>query len=88
MTEADEIIEYIYIVRFGGRLAGVQEFLESLASEAEEVIDSAEIKTIESITDSFVMTDATVPASIVKVTPPYHWTSGAPVGKWNESEWS
>ena len=87
LNETATTVEYIYTVRFGGKLAGVQEFLESLASEASEVAEATEIKTIELISDSVTMDDTTTPISMTTATPPYHWTSGSPVGKWNESEW-
>lgn len=86
INEAGATTEYIYTVRFGGRLAGVQEFLESLASAADEVTDSTEIKNIELLTDQVFHQDSGL--SHTTSTPPFHYTSGAPVGKWNLSEWS
>lgn len=74
MAETDDRIEYTYVIRFGGRLAGVQEFLESLASTAEEAIDAVDIKTIESLADSEIAEDSNL--SYIKQTPPFKYSSG------------
>lgn len=86
LVEDDSTIEYEYRVRFGGRMVGVQEFLESLVQDGEEVADVTEILTIEQITDQEVSLDS-APTRIT-ATPPYKYTSGSPVGKWNLSEWA
>jgi len=78
--------EYIYTVRFGGKLVGVREFLESLASEGGEVSDSTKILTLEKADDTVEMEDD-VTRTIY--TPPFKWGSGgSPQGKWNLSEWA
>lgn len=87
MYEADGTVEYVYTIRFGGRLAGVQEFLESLASTSEEVADATEIKTIELLSDSETFSDSNL--SSVNQTPPFKYGNvGTPRGVWNKSEWS
>lgn len=81
--------QYIYTVRFGGKLIGVQEFLESLSAQVAgiNVNVEADIKTIEFLSDRFVAVDSGL--SMVKATPPYKYgNSGTPRGKWNESEWA
>ena len=79
--------EYTYQVRFGGKLVGVQEFLESLAAEEGDVTDVDVILTIESTSDSFVTDDD--PATHAILTPPFKYgPSGSPVGKYNMAEWS
>lgn len=78
--------EYRYTVRFGGRLAGVQEFLESLASEVDAPLETTEIKTLEFVSDIVVL-DETAPSHTL-TTPPFKWGSGgSPQGVWNESEY-
>lgn len=79
--------EYQYTVRFGGKLSGVQEFLESLVTEGGEVSNTDNIVTIYQQSESEAIDDS-LALSHTNVTPPYHWTSGAPVGKWNKSEWA
>lgn len=87
MSEGDGRIEYTYTIRFGGKLVGVQEFLESLASETDEVADATEIKTIELITDSEIAADSNL--SMAKITPPFKYgNTGTPRGRWNMSEWA
>ena len=82
--------EYIYTIKFGGKIVGVQEFLETLAAqqtEGENVNDAAEIITIEHVTDSMVFDD-TAPSTNID-TPPYKYgNTGTPRGKWNLSEWA
>jgi hypothetical protein len=78
--------EYGYEVRFGGRLAGVQEFLESLASDEGEVSDTDVIYTIEGFSDLCVTLD-NAPTK-TNYTPPFKYTSGSPTGVWNMSEWA
>lgn len=89
MVEAGDDTEYIYTVRFGGKLVGVQEFLESLASEAAgaEVGNVEEILTIEHTTDSVEIEEVSVTEELF--TPPFQYGAGGnPQGKWNLSEWS
>jgi len=83
--------EYLYMIRFGGKIVGIQEFLENLASQQAEGVDAstqAEIVTIEHVTDTLQFQDAVVPASASIQTPPFKYTSGSPLGKWNLSEWA
>lgn len=78
--------EYEYQVRFGGRIVGIQEFLESLASEEGEVTNADIIITLESTSDIVVFDDD--PATHNIETPPYEWGPGGnPQGRWNMSEW-
>lgn len=87
INESASQTEYIYTVRFGGRLAGVQEFLESLASAADETIDATEIKTIELLSDSEKFVDSNL--SHATAAPPYKYGNvGTPRGVWNKSEWA
>lgn len=87
MVETQDRIEYQYTIRFGGRLAGVQEFLESLASESEESTNEADIKTIELLTDEATVGDSGL--SMIKQTPPFKYgPSAGPTGRFNVSEWS
>lgn len=80
-------VEYIYTIRFGGRLAGVQEFLESLASAVDETADATEIKTIELLTDIAEAADGSL--THITQTPPFKYgNSGTPRGRWNLSEWA
>lgn len=84
--EGTGVTEYEYTVRFGGRLVGLQEFLEGLASEGEEVQDADLILTIEQTTDQLEVEDQ---ASMAKYTPPFEYgPAGDPQGVWNKSEWA
>jgi len=82
--------EYEYIIKFGGKIVGIQEFLETLASqqaEGEEVATDDEIITIEHATDSMEFEDQAPTTSIQ--TPPFEYGGGGnPQGKWNLSEWA
>ncbi len=87
MVQDSSTVEYLYTIRFGGRLAGVMEFLESLASNADEVSDATEIKTIELLTDVEELEDSGLSHAIF--TPPFKYgNTGTPRGRWNLSEWS
>jgi hypothetical protein len=78
--------EYIYTVRFGGKLVGVQEFLESLVPDGGEVSNQDRILTIEQLTDVEEMEDEAPVHTIF--TPPFKYgPSGSPVGRWGLSEW-
>ena len=89
LSENAGTLEYIYTVRFGGKLVGVREFLESLAPDSQQTQTTvAVIKTIQTTADAMTQDDTTHPVTMTKATPPFHYTSGAPVGRWNESEWS
>lgn len=87
---ATSTTEYTYTVRFGGKLVGVQEFLESLSSEissATETDTGTDIKTIEFLTESMVAVDSNL--SHITETPPFQYgPGGSPQGRWNLSEWS
>jgi hypothetical protein len=78
--------EYEYTVRFGGKLVGVREFLESLASETSEVTDATEILTLEHASDAFEVDDQAPTKQ--NYTPPFKWGSGSPQGRWGLSEWT
>ena len=62
LSENGTSIIYHYEVRFGGKLVGVQEFLESLATPAEDTQESEEIKTIFGVQDSLVITEHATPS--------------------------
>jgi hypothetical protein len=79
--------EYTYEVRFGGKLAGVQEFLESLASQEDEAPDTltGTVFTIEGLSDSLALADGSLSHAIF--TPPFKFgPSGSPVFKFGFSE--
>src|SRR5204863_211015 len=79
--------EYVYDVRFGGKMVGVREFLESLASEVEEVQDATQILTIEQLTEA-VELDDDAPTK-TNTTPPFQYgPAGSPQGVWNKSEYA
>lgn len=80
--------EYHYTVRFGGKLAGVREFLESLASEqGGEVTDVDLILTLEQLEETAILDDDA--PSMSKVTPPFVWAgSGSPQAEWSLSEYA
>ena len=87
LVEDGTTTEYIYTVRFGGKLVGVSEFLEGLASTGIEVTDVEEIKTIQTATDSLEMADSTPTETLF--TPPFQYgAGGSPQGIWNKSEWA
>jgi hypothetical protein len=87
MTEdaGSGVTEYAYEVRFGGKLVGVQEFLESLAAEEGAVTNVDVVLTIESVSDSFAAA-ADAPTHAI-LTPPFQFgPSGSPVAKFGMSE--
>lgn len=87
ITEDSSTTEYTYRVRFGGKMVGVREFLESLASETDEVQDATQILTIEQLTDSAEVADAAPTRALF--TPPFQWgAGGSPQLIWNLGEWS
>lgn len=88
LTESNTGITYHYEVRFGGKLVGVQEFLESLASPAEDTQESEEIKTIFGVQDSFVVEENAAPTQ-AEITGNFEYgPAGSPQGKWNLSEYA
>jgi len=84
--------EYIYTIKFGGKIVGIQQFLETLAARESDVSTSdnpEEIITIEAVTDSMEFDDAGTPITTSIQTPPFEYgPAGSPQGKWNESEWA
>lgn len=79
--------EYQYQVRFGGRLVGISEFLEGLASREGEITNADIIITLESLSEGVEISDDTPTHTIEE--PPYKYKNGnTPIGKWNLSEWS
>lgn len=83
--------EYLYTIKFGGKIISVKEFLEALASKeetGEETSDAGEILTIESVTDQMEFSDSDVALSYTLVTPPYKYKTGSPQGVWGLSEWA
>lgn len=83
--EGSSVTEYAYEVRFGGKLVGVQEFLESLAAEEGDVTDAEVVLTIESLADSLVADDDAPTHGIL--TPLFQFgPSGSPVAKFGMSE--
>lgn len=88
LAESNSGIIYQYEVRFGGKLVGVQEFLESLASPAEDTQESEEIKTIFGVQDSFVVEENAAPTE-AEITGNFEYGAGGnPQGKWNLSEYA
>jgi len=79
---------YNYEVRFGGRMVGLQEFLESLTRETEEVQSADEIKVIHRLRDTVNFEDANLTHTIEN--PPYVWggDNTTPTGTWDLSEWA
>lgn len=89
MVESGSAIEYIYQVTFGGRLLGVVDFLQALATPEQPLDLSGEVKKIRAIADVITITETitrngnvksisetvTVAESISKtnVTPPFKW---------------
>lgn len=90
LTEDGTNTEYIYSIRFGGKVVGIQELLETLASQQSTTEDTpadTEIVTIEHVTDVLEFDDSTTPTTLLE-TPPYQYGPTGPlVGKWNLSEW-
>ena len=67
--------EYMYTVKFGGKIATVQGLLDTLASEqsnADTVSTDEEILTIEALSDSMEFEDE-APVETIE-TPPYKWS--------------
>ena len=89
-TEDGTNTEYEYTIRFGGKVVGVQEFFETLASrqaDGDETNDAVEIITIEHVTDILEF-EETAPTTEL-TTPPFEYgPAGSPQGKWNLSEWA
>lgn len=85
--EGSSTTEYIYSVRFGGKLVGVREFLESLASDTAEVQDADEILTLEHTSDTYEIEEIAPVDTIF--TPPFKYgPTGSPQGRYGLSEWS
>lgn len=80
-------IEYQYEVRFGGKLVGVMEFLESLATEETDITNETEILTIESLNE-YENVDDDAPTHTI-LNPPFEYgTGGVAQAVWNKSEWN
>lgn len=83
--------EYIYTIRFGGKIVGVQEFLETLAKQQAEGVEAAtqeEIITIEQVTETLELQDDATPVAALIQTPPFEYgPAGSPQGVWDLSEW-
>jgi hypothetical protein len=87
LDEDGSSTEYTYVIRFGGKIVGVQEFLESLAGQTEEVQDVSQILTIQQIADGVVASDEAPTHTIL--TPPFEWgPDGSPQLIWNKGEWA
>lgn len=89
LSENASETEYLYEVRFGGKLVGVQEFLENLAADsgADDTTGPDGILTLESAADEFEAEDS-VPTHSNTIPPYEYGPAGTPQGKWNLSEWS
>lgn len=82
--------EYLYTLKFGGKIVGVQEFLETLAAQqsgGEEVADATEIITIEHVSDELVFEDDGATMAVESGVYEYG-PGGSPQGKWNMSEYA
>ena len=88
LNEDGQTIEFVYDVRFGGKLAGVREFLESLASDGGgEESEPEEILTIEHINEIMTIEDEAPIHALFS--PPFEYgPAGNPQGVWNLSEWA
>jgi len=79
--------EYLYTVRFGGRIVDIETFLESLIPEGDDITNTDEIKTIFGTSDQFEFEDGSF--TTLNQTPPFEYgPSGSPQAKWNLSEWT
>lgn len=81
--------EYIYDVRFGGRIVGVQEFLEGLATEEGDVTNSDLVITLETASDLVVLDEAAPSHSIVATIGQKfkYGGAGSPTGKYGMAEY-
>ena len=86
-------IEYNYSIKFGGKLTGVKEWLESLAGKEDVVLDTQEIDRIEAIAETMTIEETitkdgnarsvsesiTIAEAITctNVTPPFKWAPSA-----------
>lgn len=82
--------EYFYDVRFGGRIVGIAEFLEGLASDEGDVTNSELVITLETTTDLVVLDEAAPTQTIVATTGQNfkYGGSGSPTGKYSLSEYA
>lgn len=97
LDESGSAIEYHYDVTFGGRLLGVVDFLQALASPEEPLDTSGEIQKIKALAEVVTITETitrnnnvknvtdtvTIAESISKtnVTPPFKWGVNATANK-------
>ena len=90
MVEDGTNIEYTYTVTFGGRLLGLIDLLQALATPETPTDVTGEVLQIHSVSDAVTMVDS-APTKI-NFTPPYKWSNdaGSTTGKgiFNKSEWS
>ena len=103
LDESGSAIEYHYTVTFGGRLLGVLDFLQALATPQEPLDTSGEVQTIQSIAEIVTLVEVitqnqnyqTVTDSVTLAesisestrTPPYQWQASGQPSKWGEAEW-
>lgn len=86
-NEPSGTTEYIYTVRFGGKLVDIETFLAHLAEDGDEVQEADKILTIFGASDQMELDDNT--PTKTNYTPPFEWgPSGNPQFVWNKSEWS
>lgn len=79
--------EYRYTIQFGGKVVGVQEFLETLAAqqaEGETAENVDQILTIKHTADLMLFEDD-VQGEVAS--PPYKYSPGTPLGRYNMAMW-
>jgi len=97
-------IEYRYDVTFGGRLLGVIDLLQYLATPEQPLDESGEVQKIKLIAEVMTLTETitrnsnvrtiteamTLSESISKsnFTPPFKWQPAGSAAKWGSAEWS
>lgn len=90
MSETGSSIEYTYTLTIGGRLLGLMDLLQALATPETPTDVTNEVLQIHSISEAVTMADSA--PTIIKFTPPYKWSNdaGTTIGKgiFNKSEWS
>lgn len=104
MTEDGTNIEYRYEITFGGRLLGVVDLLQYLATPQEPLDESGEVQKIKAIAEVMTLAETitrnnnsrnitesmTVAESISKTnfTPPFKWQPAGSAAKWGKAEWA
>lgn len=89
VSEGGASVVYNYDVRFGGKVVGIEEFLQSLIAKPVDTADSTSgtVKTIYGLQDIVTLEDNT--PTKTNITPHFEYgPAGSPQGKWNLSEWS